>query len=142
MSPGRKVLSRIQHPLSAREVVTWPERHLLSRRNVSSARRGDGGRWRLCFKGGDHQTPWKISRRCHSGAAVKSRARETATNPRWRRSHSFLLLQVPQKSVTPIRFTRLPRESVWFDVTEFLLAVVLAGAAFAAITIMLACSIR
>jgi hypothetical protein len=142
MSPGRKVLSRVQHPLSAREIVTWPKRHLLSGRIVSSARRADGGRWRLRFKAGDHQMPWKISRRCHSGAAVKSRARETATNPRWRRSHSFLLLQVPQKSGTAIRFTRLPRESVWLDVTEFLLAVVLAGAAFAAITIMLACSIR
>jgi hypothetical protein len=142
MSPGRKVLSRIQHPLSAREIVTWPKRHLLSGRNVSSARRGDSGRWRLRFKAGDQRTPWKISRRCHFGAAVKSRARETATNPRWRRFHSFLLLQVPQKSGTPMRFTRLPRESFWFDVTEFVLAVVLAGAAFAAVTIMLACSIR
>ena len=142
MSPGRKVLSRIQHPLSAREIVTWPKRHLQSGRNASSARRGDGGRWRLRFKAGDHQTPWKISRRRHSGAAMKSRRRETATNPRWRRSGSFLLLQVPQKNVTPIRFTRLPRESVWFDVTEFVLAVVLAGAAFTEITIMLACSIR
>ena len=142
MSPGRKVLSRIQHPLSAREIVTWPKRHLLAGRNVSSARREAGSRWRLHFKAGDNQTPCRISRRCHSGAAVKSRAREIGTNPRWRRSHSFLLLQVPQKCGTPIRFTRLPRESVWFDVTEFLLAVVLAGAAFAAVTIMLACSIR
>lgn len=142
MSPGRKVPSRIQHPLSAREIVTWPKRHLVAGRNVSPARRGDGGRWWLRFKAGNHQTPWKASRRCHSGTAVKSRARETATNPRWRRSHSFLLLHVPQKSGTPIRFNCLPPESVWYGVTEFVLAVVLAGAAFAAITIMLACLIR
>jgi hypothetical protein len=142
MSPERKVLSRIQHPLSAGEIVTWPKRHLVAGRNVSPARRGDGGGWRLRFKAGDHQTPWKASRRCHSSASVKSRARETATNPRWRRSHSFLLLHVPQKSGAPIRFNRLPRESVWYDVTEFVLAVVLAGAALAAITIMLACLIR
>jgi hypothetical protein len=142
MSLGRKVLSRIQHPLSARQIVTWPKRHLLAGRNVSSARREAGSRWRLHFKAGDNQTPCRISRRCHSRAAVGSHGRETATNLRSRRSGSFLLLQVPQKSVAPIRFTRLPRESVWFDVTEFVLAVVLAGAAFAEITIMLACSIR